>query len=126
MQLTNSYWTYAMYHQLIGTKRAEVLSHYEYIKAIALAWIEPEEYAPQRVIRKRKSREDRIDHSEVSMRSRTRRANVQSTASTVVSGLTTEDGSSTSRNATTNATINDKSLNPSNGKLKCRLNSNST
>ena len=102
------------------------MSHYEYIRAIALAWIEPEEYGPQEVARKRKSREDNSG-SEVSMRSRTRRARnaaIRSSSSTV-SGLTNEDtnaNGTTSHVALTNATVNDRSLNPSNGNLKCCMN----
>ena len=99
------------------------MSHYEYIKAIALAWIEPEEYAPQRIARKRKSREDK----EVSMGSRSRRRMTQihrSTSSSTVSGLTSIGASTNAAggDSNRNGTINDNSLHPSSGKLRCRLN----
>ena len=43
--LTNSYIVYSLYHRLHDSKK--IISHYNYIKAIALAWIEPALHRPK-------------------------------------------------------------------------------
>ena len=98
--LTNSYVLYQKYHKMIDSKCA--VSHYDYIKEIALAWINQDIYWPKKIINiKRKAP---IDDGK--RKTRASRA------------LRTESISSSSSKATP---FNDKTLHPR-GKLNCRLN----
>ena len=111
--LTNSYWCYVKFHQLIDTKESEVMSHYDFIKRIALAWIDPDTHAPERLRSKRILSYDDVEDGSV----RTRRRFISD--STTISGLTSEDIGESRKKS--NATVSDLSLHPFKGKLKCRL-----
>jgi len=126
--LTNAYWSYAKYHELIDTKEKEVLSHYDFIKSVALAWIEPEVYDKKEIISNNtRKRAASVLEEEGSARRRgrvQRRMDSSLATSTTASTLTSATilGLSTATSSTRNATINDHSLHPSNGKLRCHLN----
>ena len=96
--LTNSYVVYLKFHKLHDSRNT--VSHYNYIKQIALAWINQELYWPKREVKKRKK-----EYEGTGTRSR-RRMEVESLAS------------SSSMKCTK---IDDKSLHPARGKLALRL-----
>ena len=53
MMLTNSYILYLKYHHM-HDNGDNVLSHYDYIKQISMAWIDPDRYWPNKKRSKRK------------------------------------------------------------------------
>jgi hypothetical protein len=101
--LTNSYVLYCKYHRMIDSRQA--VSHYDYIKQVALAWVNQDQYWPivQKVSNKRKAKDD-------GKRS-TRSANKK---------LDIDTASMSSNNSTID--IKDGHLHPITGKLSCRLN----
>ena len=126
--LTNSYKVYCDFHKIHQSNKA--LSHYEFIKSVALAWLDKENYWPKQRRRKRTSLEmdDETDTSLVMKNNRTRRnlnsTSCSTTCSTAAPSSSAESQSSKSTNETMvwrNATINDKAVDP-NGSLKCCLN----
>jgi hypothetical protein len=50
--LTNSYVLYKKYHKMIDSKAA--VNHYDFIKEIALAWINPEIHWPKKISQKKR------------------------------------------------------------------------
>ena len=58
--LTNSYVLYQKYHLMIDSKAA--VSHYDYIKEIALAWVNQELYWPKRIAQKKRKAQGDIDN----------------------------------------------------------------
>jgi flagellar biosynthesis/type III secretory pathway M-ring protein FliF/YscJ len=46
--LVNSYVCYREYMKMMGKKKSEILSHYKFREKIALAWIDPVKYWPDR------------------------------------------------------------------------------
>ena len=102
MLMTNAYVTYKKYHKIHGMKP---MTHYEFRKAIALAWINPSQYWPELKTKKSKKRvRDEVDESDG-----------VSTRSAAMSTATNELSSKRSQACT------DRSLHPLKGSLKGRL-----
>ena len=100
--LTNSYIVYTKYHSMLDSKNT--VSHYEYIKEVALAWVNREMYLPKVIgIRSKKRKPD--DDKPNTRASRKINFDMNSDAS-----------------ITSCIRVNDSTLHPNNGKLSCRLN----
>ena len=104
--LTNSYILYKNYHSMVDSK--EALTHYEYIKKIALAWINKELHWPQKHRKKRSSEDSLTSSSTTTTRAKKRLLEVSF-----------EDDTSTNSKA---PRITDKALDPVAGALMNRLN----
>lgn len=136
--LTNAYKLYHNFH--LQHQSFAVMSHYDFIKSIALAWIDQETYWPSRNSRKRRSEGVTIEDGCRSGRGRSRRSlhlgTSSSTGAIVGGGSTTASDDSTltfsysainvpvTRNR--NITMNNASLDPHKGSLKSRLNKSIT
>ena len=108
VMLTNSYIVYTKFHKLHKTEKLMV-SHYDYIKLIAIAWIDPENYGPQTPMKDLpRSKNETKDNEE---RPRTRRRIMDT--ETLASG-----GSKRCKE------VSDDSLDPLNGLLRMRLQHN--
>ena len=101
--LTNSYILYYKYHKMM--KSSNAVSHYEYIKMIALAWVNPELNWPTK---KKINTKRRLEQTEDLTRI-TRAKRKLYTDSVSIS-----DSSRCS-------VVDNNTLHPSNGKLRCRL-----
>ena len=99
--LTNSYILYQKYHRMIDSKSA--VSHYDYIKEIALAWVNQELYWPKKITIQKKRKGTTQDDGKRKTRNAIRALDYESQSS--------------SQKATP---FNDKTLHPT-GKLSCRL-----
>ena len=137
LALTNSYILYRKYHELHLSTSA--LTHYEYIKQVALAWMDNRRYGPYATVndandddssrvsvrtKKRKSNTiDLYDSSSeeetLSSRKSTRSTNEPTFQYSMTSSATS--GSTPPRKVKKNARINDAALNPAAGSLWCRL-----
>ena len=103
--MTNSYILYCKYHKLHRSK--DTVSHYNFIKQIALAWINPELFPTPKVSSaKRKSREEK---THINTRSKKR----------IIVEPDTFSGTSSSSKCNQ---VDDKTLDPVTGKLSIRLN----
>ena len=102
--LTNSYVLYQKYHLMIDSKKA--VSHYNYIKEIALAWVNPELYWPKKIRPTKRKAKGEIDSNKRKTRSAVRHLDTESVCTT----------SSKAPNVT------NESLHPATGNLSCRLN----
>jgi Transposase IS4 len=104
----NAYVSYLTFHLMHGKKRNEILSHYEFREQIALAWLDPNEYWPDRYIKvlSQKRSFDSIASS-VDTGRQTRSSKMQQHVEPVVKRA---------------KKLTDASLNASEGALKCRLN----
>ena len=99
--LTNSYVLYHKYHKMIDSKAA--VNHYDYIKEIALAWINPDIHWPKKISQKKR----KAPKDDGKRNTRASRALDESSVSSSI--------------ASSKATpFNDKTLHPR-GKLACRL-----
>ena len=99
--LTNSYCLYRMFFKMHD--RVPPLNHYEYIRAIALAWLEPERYWPRKTNpRKNATTTSSNSGSSISVISRLR-----------PSGRVSK--------VAKNITFTDRTLDPYMGALRCRL-----
>ena len=146
LALTNSYIMYRKYHELhLSTHKA--VSHYEYIRQIALTWMDNRRYGPHATVddgeddddtsratrKKRKkpaggdrvinlydssSDEDTLASARTS-RSKKSRTNVVSMECSMTSSATS--GSPPPQKVKKNARINDAALDPASGSLRCRL-----
>ena len=122
--LTNAYKVYIDFHKIHQSDAA--LSHYDFIKQIALAWLDRENNWPEERKRKRAISESE-ESSLVIRRSRSRRNpipssnNSQATTETFLSGDSHVSKHEEKTIPMRNATVNEKTLEP-NGALKCRLN----
>ena len=105
--LTNAYIMYRKYH--IMHCSTNYCSHYDFIKQVALTWIDPNAYGPN----KKKRAAIHVDDDGSISRVRQRRLSYNTRSS--------DDSSSLGSVVTRNSTVNDKSLHPVNGRLKCRL-----
>ena len=103
--LTNSYVLYLKFHKSHDSKK--ILSHYDYIKQISLAWINQDLYWPKRITRPAKRR-----HEPDTTITRSRKRIVDSDLLSVAS-------SSASSRCTP---IDNDTINPISGKLNMRLN----
>ena len=56
--LVNSYLCYKKYMESVGTKKSDIKSHYEFQKEVALSWMDPELYWPNRYYKKNTRSED--------------------------------------------------------------------
>ena len=103
--LTNSYILYIKFHRIHDSKNA--MSHYDYIKSVTLAWLEPGTYRQKTTTsssaRKRKHKDD--EPGGVRTRS----------SESTISTITTNESSRQTK-------ITNTSLHPSTGSLRCRLN----
>ena len=100
--LTNSYVSYCKFHEL--SRKKPTYNHYEYIKAIALAWINREQYWPKThnaETKKRKAMDEGVRRTRAM-----KKLDLKSDTST----------------QSTCIPINEKTLDAVNRKLKCRLN----
>ena len=104
MLLTNAYLAYKKFHILHNQKP---MSHYEFHRQVALAWLKPEEYWP-----KKTRQRERTDPS-------------VSTASTTRAHRSLYS-QGTNENTKRCHRITDKSLHPTTGNLKGRLTVNTT
>jgi len=104
--LTNSYVCYIKYFDMMLTKPP--LTHYEFIKQVALAWINKDMYWPKdnvaSISKKRKAENDNNRHT----RATKRKLNI--------------DAMSFSSSESRCIPVNSKSLNPTSGSLNIRLN----
>ena len=100
--LTNSYIAYKKYHLFLDSDK--ILTHYDFIKAIALSWINREQYWPKEQTKKIKRKPD---DNQIMTRQKKR--------------VEFESLSSSSNNSKC-IRINDSTLHPVSGKLNCRLN----
>ena len=101
--LTNSYISYLKFHKMLRTKPR--YTHYNYIKSIALAWMNKDQFWPKHQSaepRKKKGDDDGV-----------RRTRASKKLNMIMSDSSTQ---------LTCTPVNDKTLDPMNGKLKCRLN----
>ena len=130
--MTNAYIAYSKYHKVhLSTN---VVSHYDFIKQIALAWMDPRKYGPNAEVveeelnGKRKKEVITVDDSDDDnatncgwrMVSKRRiRLKTGEDDMTVCTEVTESSAGSSSRNAR----VNDQSLDPGVGALKCRLDS---
>ena len=105
VMLTNSYILYCKFHNMHDSKK--ILSHYDYIKQVSLAWISQELYWPQKVTTARKKK--RRETEKTQTRSRKRKPD-------------TDIGSASSAGSSRCTKIDDDTLDPMNGKLCIRLN----
>ena len=134
--LTNAYKVYCDFHKMHDSEAA--LSHYDFIKGVALAWLDRENYWPKKGRRKRTRITNAVEDTSMVMRRSTRargntdrtsssRAgrNLDSSGSSTVSiysaASSSSDGNTVVATVARNITMNDKGLQP-NGSLKCRLN----
>ena len=105
--LTNSYILYVKYHKLHKAEK-DMVSHYDFIKLTAIAWIAPGKYGPQTPMKELPK--SKRSHEEDQNRPRTRRKIIENASSV---------GSATSKRC---REVNDDSLDPVKGKLNMRLN----
>ena len=125
--LTNAYVAYVKYHELHKSK--DYMGHYDFIRSVALAWIDPQQYWPNK--RKRRVRISmNVEEEEIGRVSRTRRQrtgssrSISSSNSSISSNSTMSSISSSSQHSAMKCErVNDKSLNPMSGSLRGRLNS---
>ena len=129
--LTNAYKVYCDFHKIHQSEGA--LSHYDFIKSVALAWLDKENHWPKEGRRKRAISE--VVETSLVLGTRSRRS-LHSNSSNSSSSLTCSVpysssgrfksgvGDQSTEETTVcirNVTMNDNSLHP-NGVLKCRLN----
>ena len=107
VMLTNSYILYVKYHKLHKAEK-DMVSHYDFIKLTAIAWIDPGKYGPQTPMKELPK--SKRSHEEDQNRPRTRRKIIENASSV---------GSATSKRC---REVNDDSLDPVKGKLNMRLN----
>ena len=105
--LTNSYIVYSLYHRLHDSKK--IISHYDYIKAIALAWIEPALHRPKPPLQG--------GIIQTTTRKRTRYNSDTST----ISPISYSDSQTASFDQKHNVRVTESNLHPNTGKLSCRL-----
>jgi hypothetical protein len=105
--LTNSYILYCKFHKMHDSKK--VLSHYDYIKQISLAWINQELYWPHKVTKTKATKKRSREPETTQARSRKRKPD-------------TDIASVSSAGSSRCPKIEDDSLDPNNGKLCIRLN----
>ncbi len=130
--LTNSYWLYCKFHDMHQSDAT--MTHYEFIKMVAMAWLDRENHGALKWKRKRRASAsvEEEDTSLVIKSAKNRRSSsssrgTSSSTQSWCSSVGDDDANSQSvSNAAVampvrNITLNDKSLEP-NGKLKCRLN----
>ena len=103
--LTKSYILYTKFHKRHKTEKMMV-SHYDFIKLIAIAWIDPENYGPQTPLRNLPK--TKRETSETSQRPTTRRKIIETES--VASGDTKRCRE-----------VKDDTLDPLKGLLKMRL-----
>ena len=125
--LTNAYKVYCGFHET--HKSTAAMTHYEFIKSIVLAWMDQEMYWPK----KRKKRRSRsvVSMNEANRRTSRRMLNLPPSSLSSTGAIGEYGGSATASSATSdsatvqkrNTTMNDLSLDPHKGSLKCRLNS---
>ena len=109
VMLTNAYISYIKFHQMHDSK--ETVTHYDFIKQIALAWINQEMYWPKKhpaAVASSKKRKRQGDEN----RQITRRVAAEQIEHDVSSVSSVGSG----------VRVNDASLDPIKGKLNCRLN----
>lgn len=118
--LTNAYIMYRKYHVLHCS--THYVSHYDFIKQVALTWIDPRNHGPKAELKRKRDdaieiNDDSDDGVSFSRPSRKcKKLSLQGDNSTVSSGGAT----------VRNARVNEKTLDPTCGALKCRLDSFST
>ena len=131
--LTNAYKVYCDFHKMHQSEGA--LSHYDFIKTVALAWMDRENHWPKQGKARKRTSLETEDTSLVIKSSRIRRnlnssssssrslmcSPTFSSASTETESQSSVKSTGTTAVATRNKTMNDKALDP-NGTLKCRLN----
>ena len=123
--LTNAYKVYCDFHKMHQSNAA--LSHYDFIKNVALAWLNKENHWPTKGRTKRTSLQTEDSYSLVIKRSRTRQNLNNSSSSLVALAESSSSAISQATETTTlttparNVTVSEKTLQP-NGALKCRLN----
>ena len=83
-----------------------VYSHYDYIKQISLAWINPELHWPKKIAQQKKKRKHEVEQVTRSSRKK----------------LVDSDMASASSTSSKCIKVNDSSLHPTLGKLNTRLN----
>ena len=99
LSLTNCFVLYHMFHE--AHDRSLPMNHYEFIKAVALAWLDPDTYWP-------------------AQKKKTSRSVSSSTTATPKTGISTRR--SLKIQPKKSASVTDKYLDPYTGVLRCRLN----
>jgi hypothetical protein len=61
--MVNAYVSYVRFNILNGKKKKDLLSHYEFRKQIALAWLDPETYWPERELNSKGKKRNRSSES---------------------------------------------------------------
>ena len=127
--LTNSYIVYVRYHKMHDS--TNFVTHYEYIKIIALAWIDQEEYWPEP--KKQKRHLSEVPDEELIIKE-ARQTRARRGGRTSPMSETSEEGTQkrtrllratpTKGPKRHNASVTDISLHPSKGSLMCRLATN--
>ena len=135
LMLTNSYILYKKYHQMMRSRR--VMSHYDYIRAVAMAWIAPEVHWPdwnRRKTKRTRKRAGAFGEPDVvvvpspvaaSSSKRARRATMQDHSS---GSSSISEGSSSSSAIEAKVVpriarrMTDNTLDPMLGSMRCRLN----
>ena len=103
--LTNSFVLYCKYHRMIDSNQA--VSHYDYIKTIALGWINQDTHWPKQVKLKKRKADKEVDDGKRHTRATTRKLYSSSSQMSSSSSKTKQ--------------IKDKTLDPIRGELNCRL-----
>ena len=101
LSLTNAFVLYRMFHDIHEIKLP--LTHYEFIKAVALAWIDQDTYWPVQTARRKKTTSSSCSTAAISDRS-------------IITRLSTVPPAPKK-----SSTCSDRSLDPYNGALRCRL-----
>ena len=96
--------------------KSSMLSHYDYIKQISLAWISPDTHWPKRELQKKKRRQPVIDQAISSSTCSKRRLDDDISSLHTSSSLTMVSATSTKCNE-----VNNNILHPISGKLSTRL-----
>ena len=122
--MTNSYKVYCRVMDDAGVSVSQRLSHYDYLLSIATAWIDREEEDVRQIrrccLRKRK-RQTQAETSPTTVSTPTsNRSTRSSTAASAISELTSP-GSVASHRGSKAPRVNDSSLHPDSGALRCRL-----
>ena len=121
--MTNAYILYCKYHAMhLSTN---TVSHYDFIKQVALAWMDPTRYGPRKKNtetahqpNKKRGRSVVLDSSDDEIEQpRCLRSKKESLETSSTCSIATTSTVKTMRNTR----INDESLDPSVGSLRCRL-----
>ena len=131
--LTNSYILYVEYHKMHDS--TNYVSHYDYIKMIALAWIDTE-YGYQKELKKKRSLPPIAEGIIINNGQRRARREGRSSPMSEVSEITqnsrrvarvthnTASSISSTTRKRANTSVTDKSVHPTEGILMCRLTTN--